>query len=73
MQPSKQPPTKTKAFFKGGCGCVLAFALFAFLAVLLGGHAHADIPGIIVLFLIGGFLGLFMRWIYKRGFDDGQY
>ncbi|MCL2117540.1 MAG: hypothetical protein FWH27_03830 [Planctomycetaceae bacterium] len=68
----KQVPTKTSAFFKGGCGCLLAFVALAVLAMLLGGRAHLDLPGIVVLFLIGGGLGLFVRWIYKRGFDAGH-
>jgi len=68
----KQVPTKTNAFFKGGCGCLLAFVAFAVLALLFGGNAHADLGGIIVLFLIGGGLGLFVRWIYKKGFNAGN-
>ena len=72
MQKMKQVPTKTSAFFKGGCGCLLAFVAFAVIAVLFGGNAHADFLGIVVLFLIGGGLGLFVRWIYKKGFNAGN-
>ena len=72
MQQSDQVPTKTRAFFKGGCGCLLAFVILAVLAVGLGGTAHGDPLGIVVLFLIGGVLGLFVRWIFKKGFDAGQ-
>ena len=65
-------PTKTKACFMGGCGCVLLFAIFAALAVLLGGHAHADIVGLLFLFVVGGILGLLIRWIYKKGYDASK-
>jgi hypothetical protein len=68
----KQVPTKTGAFIKGGCGCLIAFVALAVLALMLGGTAHADPLGIIILFLIGGGLGLFVRWIYKKGFDAGH-
>ncbi|MCL2347520.1 MAG: hypothetical protein FWC50_04585 [Planctomycetaceae bacterium] len=72
MQEPEQLPTKTGAFFKGGCGCLLAFVAIAVLALLLGGTAHADPLGIVFLFLIGGGLGLLVRWIYIKGFDAGH-
>jgi len=40
---NKQVPTKTGAFFKGGCGCLIAFVAFAALALLFGGTAHLDL------------------------------
>ncbi|QEG34425.1 hypothetical protein [Bythopirellula goksoeyrii] len=61
---------KASAFTKGGCGCLLAFAGFAVIALLLGGSAHIDIGGAILLFLIGGLLGLLILWIYNKGKND---
>lgn len=58
---------KVNAFGKGGCGCLVAFALFAGFSLLLGGTAFIDIGGAILLFVIGGLLGLLVLWIYNRG------
>lgn len=61
---------KTHAFAKGGCGCLTAFAIIAGLALLAGGRAHIDIGGAILLFVCGGFIGLFVLWIYNKGKCD---
>lgn len=58
------------AFVKGGCGCLVIFAGLAFLSVLFGGHAHADIGGLILLFVIGGVIGLIVFAIYNKGRKD---
>ena len=75
----KHVPTKTGCFFKGGCGCLLVLAVFTVLALLIpGGHvdAHGDPLGFLFfflfLFLIGGSVGLLVRWIYKKGLDAGR-
>ena len=75
----RQSPTKTGAFFKGGCGCLLALAVLVVLALVIPGgnvDVHGDPFGlvifILVLFLIGGGLGLLVHWIYKKGFDAGR-
>ena len=65
-----EPPTKGQAFVKGGCGCLLVFAVMALIAVLFGGRAHADVGGIVILFLIGGVIGLVALAIYNRGRRD---
>lgn len=65
-------PSKTSAFLKGGCGCLGLFVVAALVTVLFGGHAWADPGGIIVLFLIGGCLGLMARWFYKKGVDQAS-
>lgn len=67
-----QIPTKTSAFLKGGCGCLVTFFAFAFFAVILGGNAHFDVGGLLLLFLIGGVLGLLVRWIYAKGYFAGN-
>ena len=73
----RQSPTKTSVFLKGGCGCMLAFFVFVVLALVLpGGHVHGDPLGFalafLLLFLIGGGLGLLVRWIYMKGFNAGR-
>ncbi len=67
---------KGTAFAKGGCGCLVAFAAIALIAVILGGSAHIDAGGAILLFAIGGVLGLIVLAIYNRGrrdVDDDQW
>jgi hypothetical protein len=61
---------KSTAFAKGGCGCLLAFAALALIAVVLGGSAHIDIGGAILLFVIGGVIGLVVLAIYNKGRRD---
>ena len=74
----RQIPTKTSAFFKGGCGCLLAFVAFGTFVwlfnELFGGRVnwHADLSGIVVIFLIGGVFGLYTQWIYQKGFNAGR-
>ena len=46
------------AFLKGGLGCVLAFFILAVVTAALGGRAHADLGGLVMLFVIGGVIGL---------------
>jgi hypothetical protein len=68
---STTPPTRSgSAFVKGGCGCLMVFAVLAFIAVLLGGHAHADVGGVVFLFIIGGVIGLIVFSIYNKGRKD---
>ena len=63
---------KANAFWKGGCGCLIAFAVFALIAILIGGRAHIDIGGAILLFVIGGLIGLLVLWIYNKGKRDSS-
>jgi hypothetical protein len=60
-----------KAFVKGGCGCLVAFAAIAVLALLFGGSAHIDLGGLVILLVIGGLIGLLVNWIYQKGRRDG--
>ena len=76
-QPASAAPTDTSsgagaAFVKGGCGCLVIFIGLAFLAVLFGGHAHADLGGLILLFVIGGVIGLVVFAIYNKGRKDAN-
>lgn len=62
----------SQAFAKGGCGCLLAFAALALVAVMAGGRAHIDCGGATLLFVVGGFLGLIVLAIYKKGAREGR-
>jgi hypothetical protein len=66
-----EPPTKGQAFVKGGCGCLICFVVLGFLAVVFGGHVHADVGGLVLLFVIGGAIGLGVLAIYNKGRHDG--
>ncbi len=59
--------SKGKAFIKGGLGCLAAFIVIAILALLVGGSAYIDIGGAIMLFVIGGLIGLGVNAIYNMG------
>lgn len=59
-----------KAFLKGGCGCLLLFLFVAGCTALLGGWARADVFGLVLIFLIGGVIGLVVNAIYQRGRRD---
>ena len=69
--PASSPPSAGQAFGKGGCGCLIAFLVIAALCLLLGGRVHIDLLGVVVLFVIGGLIGLVVRYIYIRGRRDG--
>lgn len=58
---------KGEAFFKGGCGCLVAFAVLAVLALMMGGNVHVDAGGACCLFTTGGLIGLLVLWIYNKG------
>jgi Na+/melibiose symporter-like transporter len=61
---------KSDAFVKGGCGCLIAFILVGLLVVLFGGRMHLDIGGAIILFGIGGVVGLVFLAVYAKGKRD---
>ena len=58
---------KTEAFLKGGGGCFAGFLLLGLLALMVGGRVHLDIGGAIMLFVMGGVLGLIVLAIYNAG------
>ena len=66
----KKEITKATAFAKGGAGCIVLFIVLGVIAVLVGGNVHADLGGIVLLFVIGGVLGLVYRFIYNKGRDS---
>ena len=63
---------KGQAFVKGGCGCLVAFLAIGVFFVLIGGTMYIDPGGAILLFVIGGVIGLIVRAIYNRGARDAQ-
>ena len=63
---------KGEAFVKGGCGCLIAFLLLGFCAVLIGGTLQIDVGGAILLFVIGGLVGLGVLAIYNKGVRAGR-
>jgi len=68
--PPKNGPSAGAAFAKGGCGCLIAFLVFGFFVAIVGGNVHIDLGGAILLFVIGGILGLIVLSIYKKGRRD---
>ncbi len=61
---------KAKAFGKGGFGCMILFGILAVCALIFGGNVHINIGGAILLFIIGGLLGLIVLFIYNKGKSD---
>jgi hypothetical protein len=70
MNTSAPVPGPGAAFAKGGCGCLILFLVVGFLVVALGGSMHIDLGGALILFLIGGVLGLIVLAIYNKGRMD---
>ena len=62
---------KSQAFVKGGCGCLIAFVALGAVAVMLGGHVYLDAGGAVMLFVIGGLLGLGWLAIFNSGRRGG--
>ena len=54
-------------FMKGGAGCIGLFFGVGLLALLCGGNVHFDFLGLVMLFVIGGALGLGINYIYRKG------
>jgi hypothetical protein len=63
---------KGGAFLKGGAGCLAVFVVLALLALLFGGSVRLDLGGVMILFLIGGLIGLGVNWIYQKGKRDAS-
>jgi hypothetical protein len=58
------------AFVKGGGGCLLAFLVIGLIFVLLGGSMYINLGGVILLFVIGGIIGLVILAVYSKGQSD---
>jgi hypothetical protein len=54
-------------FVKGGFGCLGIFFAFGILMLLVGGHFYFDFGGLIMLFILGGILGLIARSVFNAG------
>ena len=66
---SDHVPSKGEAFVKGGCGCLIVFLVLGLVATLFGGTMYIDLGGAVILFVIGGGLGLAYLAIYSKGRD----
>jgi hypothetical protein len=71
--PAPTPETKDEwidTFFRGGVILLVAFGIIALVVLLVGGFVFATLGGLALLFLIGGLVGLVVRFIFpKRGKD----
>jgi|TARA_B110000305_G_C19414690_1_gene627321 hypothetical protein len=63
---------KGSSFLKGEAGCFAVFALLALLALISGGSVRMDFGGVVILFVIGGVIGLLVNWIYQKGKGDAS-
>jgi hypothetical protein len=70
--PSGPQGTGCVAFTKGGCGCLAAVFAGGLLLALVGGRFHIDLGGIILVFAVGGVIGLVFFSIYKKGYREGH-
>ncbi|MHC4399480.1 MAG: hypothetical protein ACYTG0_07360 [Planctomycetota bacterium] len=64
--------SKGDVFVKGGLGCLGAFFVIGLVFVLVGGSMHIDIGGAVLLFVIGGVIGLIVLAIYSKGVREGR-
>jgi len=64
---------KGQAFAKGGLGCIAIFFAIGILCVLIGGSMHIDLGGALMLFVIGGVIGLVVLTIYNKGKEDASH
>jgi hypothetical protein len=70
--PVRQQPSKLLVFAKGGAGCLVAFLAIGAIVLTVGGTVFLDFGGAILLFVIGGIIGLIVNWIYQRGRRDAD-
>jgi hypothetical protein len=63
---------KGNAFLKGGCGCLVAFVVLGLSCALIGGNVRIDLGGAIMLFVVGGIIGLIVLAVYNKGRDDAD-
>lgn len=60
------------AFVKGGCGCLVGFIAIGLAATAIGGSMSITLGGAILLFLVGGVIGLVILSVYREGVREGQ-
>jgi hypothetical protein len=65
--------TKGEAFAKGGFGCIAAFIAFGIFCVMVGGSVRIDLGGALMLFVIGGIIGLVALMVYSKGEQAGRH
>jgi hypothetical protein len=69
--PGREGPGHPKAFVMGGAGCLVGFFVLGLFALAVGGTFYFDGGGLVMLFVIGGLLGIFANWFYRRGRKAG--
>ncbi len=62
----KQKTGKGLAFLEGGFGCLSAALVLGLFTMVVGGTMHYDVSGLILLFFIGGLIGLIAVSIYNK-------
>lgn len=70
IDPVQRRQSAIGAFVVGGNWAFGIFAAFAIVAHVFGGEAHADLGGLVCLFIFGGLIGLTVRVIYNKGRRD---
>jgi hypothetical protein len=68
--PTQSTPSAAGAFLRGGLWGLAVFGVLAVISVLAGGQTHADLGGLVLLFAIGGIIGIVVRAIYNKGRRD---
>ena len=58
---------RSEYFVKGGFGCLGLFLALGLLALAVGGTFYMDFGGAVILFVVGGLLGLVYLATLKRG------
>lgn len=57
---------KGSAFLKGGVGLLAAFLIAGLVMILLGRTLEVSVGGFVLLFLVGGIIGLVSWALYDR-------
>ena len=68
--PKQHALSAAGAFLRGGLWALAIFGVLAAISLVAGGQAYADIGGILLLFGIGGIIGIVLRAIYNKGRRD---
>jgi hypothetical protein len=72
-EPAAAPPSGFgMAFLKGGIIAVVGFFALGITCAMAGGWFHIDLCGGLVLFAIGGLIGLAVHAIFRRGYRQGR-
>lgn len=56
-----------QAFIWGGLSTVVIFSVLVVISLAVGGVAHVEFGGLLLLFALGGVIGIIVRAIYNKG------